>query len=258
MILLGVGEKNKQTSPIRPKPAWFTARWELWRAESENKLPPFRKCRRCIVSPADWPHSRSLQKKRPVGQTASFQPTPHLFKSLHSSRCCSSHRFHPKATKPHHLSLSSSSVWPGRCCNIYNYIQTRCGDKVRPAAKGGADVTAALSHQRYTDLSSSFQKYPGGEVVTQKKFMWEFASEGSFRFSSHTSWSADLGETLQMVNLLNLKTAKMSVGRKWNLAGAKVFLDAVIRSESFPKFKPHFAFARNNQAWKLSPFERKI
>lgn len=120
---------------------------------------------------ADWPHSRSLQKKRPVGQTASFQPTQHLFKSPHSSRC------RPAAAAPTVFTRRRQSRTICRCAPgafgradvaiyIYHYIQTRCGDKVRPAAEGGADVTEALSHQRYTDLSSSFQKYTGGEVGT--------------------------------------------------------------------------------------------
>lgn len=52
-------------------------------AEGENKLHPFRKCRLCIVSPADWPHSRSLEKKRPVGQMASFQPNTYLSRHIH-------------------------------------------------------------------------------------------------------------------------------------------------------------------------------
>lgn len=52
-------------------------------AEGENKLHPFRKCRLCIVSPADWPHSRSSEKKRPVGQTASFQPNTYLSRHIH-------------------------------------------------------------------------------------------------------------------------------------------------------------------------------
>lgn len=64
---------------------------------------------------------------------------------------------------------------------IYNHIQTRRGDKVRATAEGGADVTAALSHQRYNDLSSSFQKYAGGEVGTQTKCKRQLASEGSFK-----------------------------------------------------------------------------
>lgn len=52
-------------------------------AEGENKLHPFRKCRLCIVSPADWPYSRSLEKKRPVGHTASFQPNTYLSRHIH-------------------------------------------------------------------------------------------------------------------------------------------------------------------------------
>lgn len=52
-------------------------------AEGENKLHSFRNCRLCIVSQADWPHSRSSEKKRPVGQTASFQPNTYLSRHIH-------------------------------------------------------------------------------------------------------------------------------------------------------------------------------
>lgn len=93
-------------------------------AEGENKLPPFRKCRRCIVSPADWPHSRSLQKKRPVGQTASFQPTQHLFKSPHSSRC------RPAAAAPTVFTRRRQSRTICRCA---------------PGAFGRADVAIYIS-----------------------------------------------------------------------------------------------------------------
>lgn len=108
---------------------------------------------------------RGLSGRRPV----SSQPNTYLSRHIHLGAVplLQLPPFSPEGDKaapfvaalPEHLAEQMLQY-------IYHYIQTRCGDKVRPAAEGGADVTAALSHQRYTDLSSSFQKYTAGEVGT--------------------------------------------------------------------------------------------
>lgn len=93
-------------------------------AEGENKPPLHLKSAGFALSARQTDLIRAAWRRGGLSgrQPVSSQPNTYLSRHIHLAavhRCCSSYRFPPQATKPHHLSLRSRNVWLSRCRDIY-------------------------------------------------------------------------------------------------------------------------------------------
>lgn len=137
-----------------------------------------RKCKLCMVSLADWPHSRSLEKKGPVRQTASFQPNTYLSRHIHLGAVLLRQRrtFSPEGNKIAPF-VTCCTLGPFGWADLAVYINIH---KYIVATRYEPQLKAALTSQWPSHTSAAlichpgFQKYTGTEAGTQ--CTWAFAA----------------------------------------------------------------------------------